>query len=109
PGGCGSGRADRRRWRHYSADRERTVDHRMETGHWDLAAALRRAMGSGVRTLQADPGVSKRHRPRGHDAERLQVHLLLGVVSPPDWPGHRLGLRPAASVVLGERRDPQRL
>ena len=73
-----------------------------------MPAAERSAVAGRVRRLPADRRIPAGQRPGGHDAGRLQVHLLLGMAPPPARAADRARLRAAAGVVLAQARDPAR-
>ena len=72
-------------------------------------AAQPGGLAARVRAVQADPRISRGHRPGGNDPGRLQANLLVGVHPPAARAGDRPGLRRAVAVVRGAARDSARL
>src|SRR5262245_31014092 len=74
----------------------------MEAGDGCAAAAERDALGTGVRSLQADSAISLAQCR--HDAVGIQDHLLVGVEPSAARPPDRHGLSPAVPVLPLARR-----
>ena len=56
--------------RHHAPDRKRPVDYRMEAGQRRHPAADPGRLAARLRSLQADPAISRSRRPGGNDARR---------------------------------------